>query len=131
MKRFPIAILTLITIICFTQCEKDAFDYRNPYVCDWKFDVNQTEFNTDSVGYYSSESYTYDGEIKYGKSKTTILVKYGIDAEMEIEMNEDGELFMNNPHSSAAFEGYEKLDIYSYNGGLGGGVSLKIVGSRK
>lgn len=66
MNRFRILIFSFLVILCFTQCEKDAFDYRNPYIGDWEFDVVQTEFNMAGIGYYSSDTSEYNSEIKYG-----------------------------------------------------------------
>lgn len=131
MSRLRFIFFGLVVMFFFSQCEKDAFDYRNPYIGDWKFDVNQSEFNTDSVGYSSSETYIYDGKIKYGGERNTILIKYGASAEMEIIINEEGDLFFKSYYSSGEFTGDDKLHIFTYNGGLGGGISLDIEGSKK
>lgn len=132
MTRFRFLFFSFLVILCFTQCEKDAFDYRNPYIGDWKFDVVRTEFNMAGIGYYSSDTSEYNGEIKYGGERNILLIKYGIDAEMEVAIDEDGNMVsFSYGRTSGSFEGYEELNIYADSGGLGGGVRLSIRGTRK
>ncbi len=132
MNCFRILFITILVILCFTQCEKDAFDYRNPYIGDWKFDVIRTEFNMAGAGSYSSDTTKYNGEIKYAEERNKLLLKYGIDAEMEEGIDEEGTLVsFSYGRTSGSFEGDEKLNIYTQSGGLGAGVRLSIQGERR
>jgi hypothetical protein len=125
-------IILILIVISFACCEKEDKDFRDKYIGEWKFNVEITEFNTDSIGYYYHDSLTYAGTITYGDSDNDIEIKYTNDNSITLSLNENGEL-SNFPtqYCNGNFEGDNKIYLYLRWGGLGGGITHEIDGVKR
>ena len=124
-------ILGVVFVIVFS-CKKEKTDYRDAYTGTWSFVVDRTEFNTDSMGYYSHDSLKYDGEIVYGELDNEISIKYTNENSITVTIGEDGTLsnFPTN-YCSGEFFSHDSLHLYLRWGGQGGGTRHQVEGLRK
>jgi hypothetical protein len=123
---------TIILIFCFViSCKKTPLDKRNKYLGSWTFDVHYYSF-TISDGEIYNYTETYDGKIQYGKEKSSLLIKYAADREVDLVVDEDGKLSGFSSHySSGSFKDKYTLDIFLRWGGMGGSSSHSIKGIKK
>jgi len=129
MKSFIYFII--FGFLLLNSCEKGPFNYRNKYLGEWDFIVKTTEINTDSIGYYHEDSFTYSGEIKYGESNNEIIIEYLDNRSITLSIDEDGVLSeFPTKYCGGKFDGEEKINLYLKWGGLGGGVTHVIEGKR-
>ena len=88
-------ILTIFSIV-FLSCKKEEIDYRvdyrDAYLGNWKFNVDRTELNTDSIGYYFQDTIYYEGKIIYGELDNQILIKYTNEDSITLTIGDGGEL---------------------------------------
>lgn len=122
----------IIVVFAIVSCTKHPFDHRNKYLGKWGFEVEYVEINTDSVGYYYYDKWTYIGEIKYGKKDDEILIKYSDNNSVTLLVDKNGILSgFPNHYSSGKFESKNKIEInLKISGGLGGGISHRIKGEK-
>lgn len=138
MNNKIITIITIITIIfitivLFSCCETESKDYRDKYIGNWKFNVEITEINTDSIGYYKHDTLTYLGKISYGVSYNKIEIQYTNKDNITLSINEQGELsdFPTPQYCNGQFDGENIIQLYLKWGGLGGGITHKVNGIKQ
>lgn len=123
--------LLIVVLMSHSACTKIPFDNRNNYLGDWAFDVHYSSF-TMNEGILYDYSEIYKGKIEYGKEKSKILIKYGVDKSIELIIDEDGILSGFPTHyCSGSFKDKKTLDLYLRWGGLGGAVIHEIKGVKK
>ncbi len=124
-------ILTIFLIVVYS-CKKENTDHRDAYLGSWNFNVNRTEFNTDSIGYYYHDNIYYEGEIIYGELDNEILIKYTNENSITLTIGDDGKLSDFPTHyCSEEFLTLDSLRLYLRWGGLGGGTTHQIEGLKK
>ena len=122
-----ISSLLLITL----SCEKIPFDDRNDYLGDWTFTTKITELNTDSVGYFFQDTILYHGHIEYGDQKNELSIDYYNGTPLIVTLGENGKLEkLPTNYCSGSFSNSSTLNIYLKWGGLGGGVTHQVYGTR-
>lgn len=119
--------MTLLLI----SCKKTPLDKRNIYLGNWIFDVHYYSF-TISDGEIFNYTETYDGKIQYGKEKLSLLIQYAADKEVDLVVDDDGNLTGFSSHySTGSFKDKYTLDIFLRWGGLGGSTTHTIKGIKK
>ncbi len=121
----------MLGLIIIISCTKKPFDHRNKFIGNWKFKVERTELNTDSIGYYYHDSLTFIGKIKYGNSDNDLLIEYSSDNSIILKIDNENKLYDFPTHyCSGEFDGNDRLHLYLRWGGLGGGVTHIVDGEK-
>ena len=123
--------LIVILLISLFACEKQSPDYREALSGKWLFSVERTEINTDSVGYYFRDSVFCIGQIIPGFRDDEIIIDYTDEYSITLRIDHDYNLSGFPTHyCSGSFEGMEMLNLYLRWGGLGGGVTHVVKGTK-
>lgn len=132
MKKQRQLFWLLLGLIFIIGCKKEPFDYRNKFLGDWEFKVERTELNTDSIGYYYHDYFTYVGQIKYGSNDDELLIEYSDDNSIMLKIDKE-DVLSNFPthYCSGEFDGKDRIHLYLKWGGLGGGVTHIVDGEKK
>jgi hypothetical protein len=125
MKLFSIFIFTFL--LFFSSCKKRLFDTRNKYIGDYSFAVKKGSWVTG--GSYTSSSYSYSGNITYGRKGTDILINFSNDAFIEVTTQKDDTWL--GQKTSGKFESKTKVNFTASIGGLGGGDDYTVEGIKK
>jgi hypothetical protein len=121
-----------LLFIIIISCNKKPFDYRNKYIGDWEFNIDITEFNTSSVGYYYHDSLTYMGQIKYGNEDDNLLIEYSSNNSITLKIDKENILTgFPTAYCGGEFDGNNKLHLYLRWGGLGGRITHVVDGEKK
>ena len=128
-KKLFVVVLAFIAIGCIS-CEKLKKDYRDKWVGDWCFEINNHWW---SYGGKSGDSiYYYLGKICMGDMDNELKIDYTEYASIIMEVDKSGKLFLNSmdPHvgGNGQFEEADKIYLEHKGGGQGGGYSQKING---
>ena len=125
-----ISILSFVFLV--SNCQKEEVDYRNKYIGNWEFTVIRNEFlmstNDGNDGYNRTDTIKYLGKIEKGDLKNEIKMQYTNDNLLIVEINETGEFIFPPPRKSGNFDGTNKVNIYLFWGGQGGGTTHRIDG---
>jgi len=128
------------TIIAITQDgDKIAtcavtVDYRSQWVGDWDFVVKRSKYNVDSIGQQEQDTVYYLGKISIGNAFNQLNIKFTENDSTNLNVSEDGEFSTIPPYYdplSGKFEGENKIYLYLYWGGQGGGITYIIDGIKK
>jgi hypothetical protein len=125
------AILTIIVLIALVICCETEEDFRDKYLGNWKFHVEESSFSmVDSL--YSKDSFIYNGKISYGKTENELLIEYDSVHSLTLMIDKKGLLF-NFPtgYSNGEFYGSDSIHIYLRWGGLGWGSTHIVNGNKK
>lgn len=76
MKSSLIFFLVAVLSVCCSKTSVNQTGSSNTFIGNWLFNVNRYEVNTDSIGFYSHDSITYLGNIKYITTPNLIQVNY-------------------------------------------------------
>jgi hypothetical protein len=115
----------IIIIICLFifGCKKHPFDYRNKFIGNYNFSVN--EYTWIMGGPNWDTTYTFHGKITYGSSDNTVLISYCKDCSCEFTIYEDGTL-----GNSGKFDSPKQVSFSLHSGGLGGGWGNNVTGNK-
>jgi hypothetical protein len=117
MKNAKYLLICQIIILFCISCEKQSTDYRNKYLGNWKFTLNETHtvFNLSQMFHDTTVTSLYYGQIKSGSGKEKILFQAnGYSSEFSID--EDGQIIPVNVFGPNYSEGggFEGTDIFNY-----------------
>ncbi|MCK9291302.1 MAG: hypothetical protein WCR58_03035 [Bacteroidales bacterium] len=131
-RSLSIFIILFSVVMLMLGCGKEQKDYRNSYIGNWDFTVELTEFNIDSIGYYSQDSVLYSGKIRIGSIENEINIQYAESDSITLIINKSGKISgFPTQYCSGEFEGKLKLHLYLRWGGIGGGIIHTIDGVKK
>lgn len=131
MKSFLILFLVALLSVCCSKTSVNQTGSSDTFIGNWLFNVHRYEANTDSIGFYSHDSITYLGNIKYITTPNLIQVNYTNQDSIILEVDSLG-LLSNFPTSYCSGQIYSNDSIYIYLkwGGLGGGITHVINGNK-
>ena len=109
--------------------KKKLFNYRNKYLGNYEFEVHRYYFNVaDSVS--TDTLLFYSGEISYGDKDSTIKIQYLENNSIEPIVNKNGKLSSYGWYFSGEFTNNDDVKFYMHYGGLGGGTSYSVKGTK-
>lgn len=131
-KNRPHLLTLLLVLLLLPGCQKEWFNYRNKYLGKWDFQVYRSSFNMANPGENWSDSVHFTGEISYGTADNLIRIQYTSEQSIELVIDEDGTLSaFPSPYCSGSFSGKDSLNLYLRWGGLGGGTTHVVAGTRQ
>jgi hypothetical protein len=121
-------IIFLFILINSLSCKKEWFDYTNKYTGNFEFTVNYS-FHDPLTGVTDYTTYVYNGIIKKLK-RGEIKIKYGSENTdfLDVEVDKKGDF--SEGYLGGSFSDKNNLSFYYRTGGLGGGGSYRVSGTR-
>jgi hypothetical protein len=131
MKSSLIISLVAVIFVCCSKKTVNQTGSGDLFIGNWLFNVHRYEVNTDSIGFYSHDSITYLGNIKYITIPNLIQVNYTQQDSIVLVVDSLG-LLSNFPTPYCSGQIYPNDSIYIYLkwGGLGGGTTHIINGNK-
>lgn len=125
--------IALFCCIILNGCKKEPFDYRNKFLGNYTFSVQEWTFNVYGVGVSTDTTFLFNGNISYGSDRNSILITYSTNVSVEPTIYEDGTFkgYGGDNSFSGAFESSKKVTFSYKYGGLGGYSSGIVTGERK
>ena len=132
MKKTIIPLIIFTLIIVFSSCKKTKlFDYRNKYIGEYDFEIHRGSFNMNDTTSSNSTVY-YDGEILNGEGDSTLNIIYRKNSTTELYVSKDGELYRDSYYpTKGEFTDDGDVEFSFYSGGMGGGTTTSVKGTKK
>ena len=85
------------------------------------------------IGTYIDTTYFYEGKIDYGTIKSTMLFHFSEHNTVEVIVSNDGQISKDNSYDpiTGKFESKTNMSFSYHFGGLGGGGSYDVSGTKK
>ncbi|CAN5509448.1 hypothetical protein BH10BAC1_BH10BAC1_09900 [soil metagenome] len=132
-KKWFLIISCFAVLILIVSCKKNPFDYRTKYIGDYDFVNSWTSYNMSATPPTSSGITYSTGKIDYGKDgMVNIIFDNNFPTFVaELKIDRDGNLSFTNGLKAGQCQSRKKMH-YSYSGGgLGGGSTSSITGTKK
>lgn len=125
--------LLLFSIFLNSGCKKNPFDYRTKYLGDYEFVDSWSSWSM--VGPSNSSGVNYStGKVEYGNDKTIRITLNSNNPTYfhEFDIDRDGNLSLQSGGGSIGkFQSRKKVSFSLTSGGLGGGGTDNITGTKK
>lgn len=131
-KKVHIALLLLLFVALNYGCKKNPFDYRTKYLGDYEFVDSWSSWSM--VGPSNSSGVNYStGKVEYGNDKTIRITLNSNNPHFhEFDIDRDGNLSLQSGGGSIGkFQSRKKVSFSLTSGGLGGGGTDNITGTKK
>ena len=107
-------------------------DIRSKYLGDWRFTVEMTKFNIDSIGQFWQDTIFYNGKITNGNNDNELTIQYTEDCFVYLNIDEYEILSgFPNVYCNGKFINYSEIYLYLKWGGLGGNTTHIINGYKE
>ncbi len=129
MKSLFKLFISLIVIYTLVSCKNDIC---SKYIGDWRFTVEMTKFNIDSIGQFWQDTIFYDGEISNGGSDNELVIQYTEECSISLDIDEYGMLYgFPTVYCNGKFKNDNEIYLYLKWGGLGGNTTHIINGYKE
>lgn len=110
LRTFLSFLLIFFFALSCTETEKD---FREKFVGQWMFQIDQTNYSSENGGTNSESSFAQIGEIKYGNNPGELLLKYGEDEALTFRIDEFGHMNqLPNRMCSGQIQGHNFIQMY-------------------